>query len=110
MWFKPKPICLKYGEPIHQMVARALYCDAIVVRGGLIPRVHYHFIGPHGVEYKGSNGNLTDTWTKIAIICERVQSDFNERTAAMDKAREYARDKIAVPPLFESLTEGKPPQ
>lgn len=107
MWRrKPKPMRLDYGEPIHQMVARALMSGAILVQEGTLSMAEYHFVGSHGIEYKG----LDVLWQRdvlgdaeaVAQLCEEVQQDYNERIAARTAARAYAIDKKEVPPLFRS--------
>lgn len=102
--FSPSPMELKVSEPIHQMVARAFLSGAIKVSSNMFSNASYHFVGPHGVVYRGTK----PAWLKgadrtVAEICERVQQDFNERMAAIDKARQYARDTLAVAPLFTPL-------
>jgi hypothetical protein len=104
-WFRPRPLELKFGEPVHLLVARACHHDAVITKGEFLPRVAYHFVGPHGIEYRGEIGGLERTPERIARLCEKIQQDFNERMAAMNKAREYAREKLAVPPLFSSIDE-----
>ncbi len=104
--FTPSPMELKFGEPVHLMAIRAMSMGAIRVRADIIYRVQYHFTGPHGVAYTGEeNWWSGEVHEEIAKLCERIQQDFNERTAAMSKAREYARDNLAVPPLFKSTIE-----
>ncbi|MCH6205262.1 hypothetical protein L3V16_15605 [Brucella ciceri] len=109
-WFKPTPMTLKYGEPVHQMAIRALMCGALKPDGeSILTSTDYHFVGPHGIVYQGTD----KTWRRgedgfasgLAELCEEIQRDFNERIAAQDKAREYAREKLAVPPLFASVNK-----
>lgn len=105
-FFKPSPMELRFGEPVHLMAVRALTSGAIRIRADLIYRVQYHFTGPHGVSYEGEeNWWRGAVHNEIAELCERIQQDFNERTAAMSKAREYARENLAVPSLFKSTIE-----
>lgn len=108
-WFLPKPMTLAVGEPVHAMVARAFIEGAVRCDGDMLPGTKYHFVGPHGIVYRGYD----KTWARnaetfaqgVAQLCEEIQSDFNERMAAMSKAREYARDQLAVAPLFVSAKE-----
>jgi hypothetical protein len=105
-FFRPTPMKLEYGEPVHQMVARAMLTGAIRISGDIIRYSSYHFVGPHGIEYR----KCVDFWrndsaTQVALICEDVQQDFNERIAAMSKAREYARENLAVPQLFTTVRD-----
>ncbi|RAK26340.1 hypothetical protein C7374_11425 [Falsochrobactrum ovis] len=109
-WFSPKAMKLVYGEPVHQMVARAFLYGAIKVDNeSILTTARYHFVGDHGVVYRGKDR----TWHRatpnlaagVAQLCEEIQQDFNERTAAQNKAREYAREKLAVPSLFTAVKE-----
>ena len=104
-WFKPTPIELKFGQPVHVLVARAYQEGALYVRGDSLSRTSYHFVGPHGIEYRGDLSWYERGASDIAALCEEIQQDFNERIAAMDKARAYARDQLCVPPLFASAKE-----
>jgi hypothetical protein len=108
-WFKPSPMTLEYGEPAHQMVARAFLHNAIRFGGDILVDAKYHFVGPHGIEYRGTDEiwkrNTKTVAQGVAQLCEEIQQDFNERIAAMSKAREYARDQLAVPPLFASAAD-----
>lgn len=101
--FRPKPMELKYGEPVHVMIARAFLNDAIRIGGDVVDNLSWHFKGPHGVIYRGSKRVWRhEAAESVAAVCELVQQDFNERTAAMTKAREYARENLTIPPLFAS--------
>lgn len=102
-WFSPYPLELKFGEPAHLLVARALYSDAVKVCGDIIKNVDYHFVGPHGIEYKGTKETWDGTARCIALLCEEVQQDFNERIAAMNTARGMVRKSFDVPSLFGSV-------
>lgn len=105
-WFKPSPMTLEYGEPIHQMVARAFMRRAIKVEGDILIYAKYHFVGPHGITYSGSeklwHRDAKSTAQAVAQLCEEIQQDFNERIAAMAVSRDYARDRMQVPSLFAS--------
>lgn len=109
-WFKPTPMTLKYGEPVHQMAIRALLFGALKPDSeSILTSTKYHFVGPHGIVYRGQDRTWrrgTDSYAaRIAQLCEEIQQDFNERIAAQNKAREYARDNLAVPSLFMSVNE-----
>lgn len=104
-WGKPVPLEMRFGEPVHLLVARACYHDAIKISGEYVRSISYHFVGPHGIEYRGKSLIWGDVADEIAGVCEKAQSDFNERTAAMNKAIEYATKNLSVPPLFRSLTD-----
>jgi hypothetical protein len=102
--FKLNPMKLEYGEPIHQMVARAFMSKSIRVTGDIFYDVEFHFVGPHGISYRGVEPAYRSELAKsVAEVCENIQRDFNERIAAMDKAKAYARETLAVPPLFTAV-------
>ncbi|GLU26655.1 hypothetical protein [Brucella sp. NBRC 12950] len=113
-WFSPNPMQLKFGEPVHQMAIRAIMQGALKFDSeSILTCTSYHFVGPHGIVYKGKD----KTWRRcgdvfaegVAELCEEIQQDFNERIAAQEKAREYAREKLSVPSLFASVTKQKEP-
>lgn len=108
-WFKSEPLELEFGQPVHVLVARAYEAGAIKRDGSTFGGVKYHFSGPHGIEYRGELKWYDADIEKVAKLCEDVQQDFNERIAAMDKARAYARDQLAVPPLFASASARSTP-
>lgn len=102
-WFKPNPMELKYGEPVHLMAIRALAGGAIRVKADIVYRVQYHFIGRHGVSYEGEdNWWRGEVHNEIAKLCENIQRDFNERIAGIEAARNHAIEKGSVAPLFVS--------
>ncbi|MBC8719276.1 hypothetical protein [Ochrobactrum sp. Marseille-Q0166] len=113
-WFSPNPMQLKFGEPVHQMAIRALLSGALKPDSeSILTSTKYHFVGPHGIVYRGKDRtwrrNTSNFASGLAQLCEEIQQDFNERIAAQEKAREYARDKLSVPSLFASVTKQEEP-
>ena len=103
-WFSPRPLTLKVGEPIHQLVARALMHGAIkeCEAGFMISGIDYHFVGPHGIEYRGTKMSWGETHFTVAKLCEETLKDFNSRMTATANAMKTTGDSV---PMFASLLD-----
>lgn len=94
---------LKEGEPIHQMVARAILHGAFKWSGGTFETARYSFVGPHGIAYEGRLGWMGSGPAEVAAKCEEIQHDFNARMAGSRMAMEEAERQKQTAPTFKSL-------
>lgn len=104
-WFGPRPMELAYGEPVHQMVVRAMRSGAIRAYGDLFPMIKYRFVGAHGYSDCGEVSSLSAELDRdIAHTCECAQRRYNERIAAGNYAVRRVIEADAVAPVFKPLS------